>query len=894
MTAVSVATVLSMSPQPALAAPATGGDQLRRARSAGPISTSATARMAAPDAEVNVIVQMTGDPVATVEAKAGKDLPTAETDRIRTTLRTRQDSVTGRIRARGGRVVSLMQSAYNGVHVRIARGQIEALTALPGVESVHVVTPRTASDSADSSDSSATAPNTYLGVPQVWQSTGHTGRNIKVAVIDTGLDHTHADFGGPGTTAAYDTARSASAASPDPSLIGPRAARIKGGYDFAGDAYNSSGTGAALTPAPDSNPMDCIGHGTHVSGVLAGSGVTSTGKTYRGSYSVSGVAGLPVAPGVAPQADLYPLKIFGCTGTSDLTTEAIDWAVAHHMDVINMSLGGVYGRPDDPDAVAAGNAVAAGTVVIAAAGNAGQSPYLAGAPGTGRGVVPVAAVNNAASLPGYRGYAPFSSAGPAGGDSSLTSGVAAPGVLVPSAAIGTGTGAVEMSGTSSATPQVAGVAALAVQAHPGWKASRISAALVSTASTDVPGYSPVLGGGLIDPARAVSTTTAVEGDSYRVPAGRVITAGLSFGLQESTSMLGGRRSLTITNTGSRPVTYTLSSRAATNSRPATLSLGARRVTVRPHSSARIQVSLRARASTVGSSLNDATGFHEISGTVVIASGRDTLQLPYLMVPRAQTAVTASARSTPRAAAGGIRAGRPTSLTLTNRGGALAAASSVYTWGLADRSKDPTLSGGSGHDLRAAGVQTMRVGSQPVVVFAVNTWDRWSSPAADEFDVAVDTDGDGTADRIVFATDSGLVRRGAPDGTTEVFIQNTDTGAISASGFLAISPTDASTIQMPVTAADLGIGSSAGTFSYTVSGYGGNGGEDSFDSRWARYNPWSPALDAATDIGVPINRSVGVTVAASAVEIARQKPLGLMVVTPDNRSGSTQAALLPVS
>lgn len=889
--ALALATGLAMTPRTADAAPPDDGGRLHRAPSAGRLSTGVTARIAAPDATVSVIVQMTGDPVAVARAKAGGDLPAAQSNRLRNSLSARQSPLVAQVRARGGRIVSQMQSAYNGVHITIPRKEIDALATLPDVESVHVMTPKIPSDA------SPTTANAYLGVPQVWQSTGYTGRKVKVAVIDTGIDYTHADFGGPGTTAAYTGARATAASSPDPSLVGPRAPRIKGGHDFAGDAYNSSGTGAALTPRPDSNPLDCVGHGTHVSGVLGGSGVTSAGAAYRGPYTASAVKSLEVSPGVAPQADLYALKIFGCTGTSDLTTEAIDWAVGHGMDVINMSLGGAYGRPDDPDAVAAANAVAAGAVVIAAAGNTGQNPYLAGAPGTGHGVVSVAAVNNAASLPGYRGYAPFSASGPAGQDSSLTPDIAAPGVLIGSAAIGTGTGSVEMSGTSVAAPQVAGVAALAVQAHPGWSGPRIAAALTSTASPDaVAGYNPVLGGGLVNAARAVTTTAYAQGDSYRVLAGRVTTSSLSFGFQESTSMLGGHRTITVTNAGPRPVTYTVSSRASASSRPASVSLSTRRVTVRPHSSARIQVGLRTGAAAIGSSLSNATGFHEISGTVTLTSGPDTLQVPYLMVPRAATSVTATTRGATRGAAAAQkpRPTAPTSLVLANRGGAIPAQSSVYTWGLADAHRDPTLSGGAGYDLRAAGAQTMQVGGAPVVVFALNTWDRWSNAAANEYDVAVDTDGDGDADRIVFATDSGVVRRGVQDGTSEVFIQDVATGAISASGFLAVSPTDSSTIQLPVTAADLGLSASAGGFSYTVAGYGGNAGSDDTGSTWARYNPWALALAAATDATVPVNRSVSIPVTVSAAEMTRQRPLGLMVVTPDNRNGSAQAALLPVS
>ncbi|MEJ1965404.1 MAG: S8 family serine peptidase [Gammaproteobacteria bacterium] len=79
---------------------------------------------------------------------------------------------------------------------------------------------------------------------------------------------------------------------------------------------------------------------------------------------------------MAPKADLYAVRVFGCEGSTNVVVDAIDWAIAHDMDVINMSLGSDYGSADDADAVEVDNAARAGVVVISSAGNAGPAPYI--------------------------------------------------------------------------------------------------------------------------------------------------------------------------------------------------------------------------------------------------------------------------------------------------------------------------------------------------------------------------------------------------------------------------------------------------------------------------------------------------------------------------------------
>ena len=93
-------------------------------------------------------------------------------------LKKQQDAITGTIKAKGGKIVAEMQSAYNGIQVTVPATQVDAVAALPGVVAVHAVTTYTI-------DNAVSVP--FLGVPQVWQNTGYTGKNVKVG------DHRHRD-----------------------------------------------------------------------------------------------------------------------------------------------------------------------------------------------------------------------------------------------------------------------------------------------------------------------------------------------------------------------------------------------------------------------------------------------------------------------------------------------------------------------------------------------------------------------------------------------------------------------------------------------------------------------------------------------------------------------------
>jgi minor extracellular serine protease Vpr len=372
------------------------------------------------DRLVSVVLEMAGAPVAVQDADAqsqGRKLTPDDKHAIRQQLQAQQDALHDSLAGAGAQVVGQMQDAYNGIQVVVPQRNLMQLASLPGVTALH---------SVQTFNPSNTNGLPFIGVPQVWESTGFTGKGVKVAIIDTGIDYTHADFGGPGTVTAWLAAKATSTAPADPSLFGSGAPKVKGGFDFVGDAYNANNP--ASVPMPDTNPLDCNGHGTHTAGTLGGFGVLSDGTTFTGAYNAATISSHTwnVGPGVAPGADIYEYRVFGCTGSSNIVDLAINRAVADGVNVISMSLGSDLGGTDDPTSVAAQNAFNAGITVVASAGNAGSSAYMVGSPSTANGVLSVAAIDG--STPTYPGalLTLTTSAGTSGGSVSVIDANAAP------------------------------------------------------------------------------------------------------------------------------------------------------------------------------------------------------------------------------------------------------------------------------------------------------------------------------------------------------------------------------------------------------------------------------------------------------------------------------------
>jgi len=325
-----------------------GASRFKAYSRSGPITAHRQPLSLLAKERVKVVVTMDVESVAQVRARTpGHVISRQDHDAVHTQVARQHAAVEPMIAARGGRVLAHYRDAMNGMKVEIARGEISGLSNLPGVVQV-VGVPKYNIKNVVS------VP--FIGAPEVWQGIpGFRGEHVKIAIIDTGIDYTHANFGGPGTVAAFAAAAATSAAPADPKLFGPNAPKVKGGTDLVGDDYDADITGSV--PVPDPNPLDCNGHGSHVSGTAAGFGVTNDGATYHGPYNEAAyAAGFGIGPGVAPLADLYMVRIFGCTGSSDVVTDAIEWAVDNDMDVISMSLGGDYGSRTSADAIASDNA----------------------------------------------------------------------------------------------------------------------------------------------------------------------------------------------------------------------------------------------------------------------------------------------------------------------------------------------------------------------------------------------------------------------------------------------------------------------------------------------------------------------------------------------------------
>ncbi len=260
-------------------------------------------------------------------------------------------------------------TAINAVMVEIDASDLAALAANPQVASVNPVVNYEL-------DLSETVP--YIGGSAV-QAMGYDGTGVSVAILDSGIDYTHANLGGPGTVADYEAAYGTTvfpnnAFDPTNTTrdgLFPTA-KVVEGFDFVGELWPFGPL------APDPDPIDYEGHGTHVADITAGLG------------------------GVAPGADLYAVKVCSalsssCSGVALI--QGMDYvldpdgnpATDDAIDIVNMSLGSNYGHADYDDlAYAVEVASANGVLTVSSAGNGSDKPYKSGTPSSAPSALAVA------------------------------------------------------------------------------------------------------------------------------------------------------------------------------------------------------------------------------------------------------------------------------------------------------------------------------------------------------------------------------------------------------------------------------------------------------------------------------------------------------------------------
>lgn len=341
----------------------------QRAQAAG--SKRMESRMQAPvRSQLSDVTQLLRRPESQARVLVAVSLNTAAVGELTGTskadVQIEQTAFIGRIAqsAPSATVIGSVQLVANTVFLEIDANEVQALSNDRAVT-------RVAPAGNYKRNLAETVP--YIGA-ETLQGLGVTGKGVRVAVIDSGIDYTHASLGGEGTAAAYARAWGTSATDPRNTTTDGLfpTAKVIGGFDFVGEAWTGATGGPPLAPDPDPiaapDQSTFGGHGTHVADIIGGRN------------------------GVAPDTKLYAIKACAvptsaCSGVALL--QAMEFAVdpngdgdtRDRADIINMSLGSDYGQPFDDDLSAAvDRATKLGAFTVASAGNGSDKPFITGSP----------------------------------------------------------------------------------------------------------------------------------------------------------------------------------------------------------------------------------------------------------------------------------------------------------------------------------------------------------------------------------------------------------------------------------------------------------------------------------------------------------------------------------
>jgi subtilisin family serine protease len=537
------------------------------------------------DGLVEVVVTMDAPPLAdaiarsrvlTGRVKAQRlDLRAPTSLGYLASLATAQRALATRITASvpRSRVTWRYRVVLDGLAVLLPRSELGRLSSTPGVERVW--------PNAVYRPLLDRSPG-LIGAPQMWgmPSFSTAGNGIKIGIIDDGVDQAHPFFNPAGYT-------------------------MPPGFPKGNTTYTTPKVIVARAfPAPETSwqyakvPFDPkeSEHATHVAGIAAG------------DYTPNAIAGRGPLSGVAPRAYIgnykvltYPTENFGLNGNAPEIAAGVEAAVEDGMDVINLSLGEAEIDPARDLVTTAINAAAdAGVVPVIAAGNDFEDfgRGSVSSPGNALKAITAAAVTKQLAI------ASFSSSGPTPISLAMKPDVAAPGVDITSSVPPSDGTWASFSGTSMATPHVAGAAALLLQRHPSWTVAQVKSALVLTGK-------PV-------PSAANELPTTREGGGLvQVPAANAplvfaAPADLSFGLLHTGSKA--TRSVALTDAGGGAGAWTAA--VALQGAPAGVS-----VSVPPSVTVPGQLDVTA---TAGASAPEA----DITGFVVLTLGTATRRIPF--------------------------------------------------------------------------------------------------------------------------------------------------------------------------------------------------------------------------------------------------------------------------